>query len=234
MGTRLVSGKKSHQLLRLFACEAMDSDGVIQMLLSAARFQHQNGHIFVMRKHIISWCILLLSLAKIMIRFLQCLVVWSLRPFLSLQATSNHKGINTALPASWSFSPSKWKWLDRLPKKTGSTKWQSTDKKWNGSQDLNQITQWTVSTEYYMYLLYTFQTHHIVLYMARNDFTLTLAVLCMYLYLLLAHYADVILPGATNLVDEMSSGFTKSEPWLIRRSSATNQVNKNSSISSER
>lgn len=39
------------------------------------------------------------------------------------------------------------------------------------------------------------------------------AVFCMYLYLLFAQYPEVVLPGATNLVDEMSSGFTKSEPW---------------------
>ena len=34
------------------------------------------------------------------------------------------------------------------------------------------------------------------------------------IHLLLAHCGEVVLPCATNLVDEMLSGFTKSEPWL--------------------
>ena len=50
----------------------------------------------------------------------------------------------------------------------------------------------------------------------------TMLCYAMYLYLLLAHYAEV-LPGATNLVDEMSSGFTKSEPWLKKFSDPLHQ-----------
>ena len=123
----------------------------ISVLLSAARFQHQNGHMFVWRKHPLDVSCAVISENH---ESSSMFGVWSLRSFLPLQATAITRW-SSSLPASWSSSPSKWKWLDRLAKKTGSTKWQSKDKKWN----VFSRFEWNNSMNsqhwiYYMYLSY--------------------------------------------------------------------------------